>query len=212
MATASVLEDEILTLLDADAVVRDAACMRKLVDLLPRVESTPEVTMLLVVLTKAPPLLLGEFVRAGGVRHLKAWLNKYSKSKDRDAAAVLRDLLKVILVLPVTFEVVQSTEIGKAVSRISHRRPDTTHSDPGWCTAPCPPCPHPPSLLCRGGCVLWGRGGGRPTRPGTKRPPWERTTGREKWLPRGEKKKIGGPSPPPPHPAPAPPRSLMPTQ
>ncbi len=69
-----------------------------------------------------------EVVRCGGVEVLRNWLRAYIKGNN---AIMLKSLLVVLDLLPLTMEVVHATDVGKTIFRLSSSRPSTSHSDPG---------------------------------------------------------------------------------
>ena len=151
MATEDELEQAIIGLLDSGGRIKDAKASAHLVEYLPKLDGKKQVQEMTVLVLNTPgtrPEVLTEFVKRGGVKFLKAWVKKCGKEMEH--VEQLREILKLLLQLPMTVDVVQETEIGKAVYRLTSRRTDSAHPDPCTCLTiylqPFHPC-HMPGVV-----------------------------------------------------------------
>ncbi len=112
---------------------------RQLFGLMPHMTAPNDKSLAVLVLTntqeKSPALLAAARARSDErtgddlLKVLQGWIK--TAGEDRGQAPLLVDFLKLADALPVTFEAVLKSEVGKAVSKLSSSHPKSTHWDPG---------------------------------------------------------------------------------
>lgn len=141
MSSVDGFDAEMITLLNTSGGLRNDDSARKLVAMLDNAHHLgTSRDLVLVVLRKTVPTpsVLAEFVRSGGVKHIKTWLR--SASKDTAAPEkqelFIKECLRGLEVLPIDLATLQSSEVGKSVARMSTARGGAAKFSKGTCHGP----------------------------------------------------------------------------